>query len=562
MAAIPEATSASSWFSPLDPSALRARSSVEHYAFRRMWQGFMTARATIALGLLLLHGAVFLLSASVPLWLVGLCGAYLGATLTTRLLSKPPLPGRAFDTQALPTLAIDILVYSVLQYLQAGGINYAPLFGLPVLMGAVLGSRMLGLSTAAGVSLLLLADAARLSLMTPGDHGARLVQAALTSAALFALALLTHQLASRLAREERSSRRNQVAARVQTLVNELVIENLTDGVLVIDVRNVVRAANPSARHLVGGERPSPHAPFGLDQNAAWKPLADLAHMTFVHEAPQVADIALQHPGQPRCHLQARTQLTPPLAGGAPSLCVMFLQDLRETEARLRTEKLAAMGRMSAAVAHEIRNPLAAISQANALLAEELPQPAQQRLTTMISQNAQRLSHIVDDVLDIARVRHLQTPQVAERLRLDETVQSICRDWDQQTRCGPRLALDLQAGSASVHFAPEHLRRVLVNLLDNALRYASPAAGAIQVVTRRSGGGQSSLRIWSDGAPLELTVQRHLFEPFFSSESRSSGLGLFICRELCERHGAAIGYERRQRLRGGDAVDGNDFFAAD
>ena len=113
----------------------------------------------------------------------------------------------------------------------------------------------------------------------------------------------------------------------------------------------------------------------------------------------------------------------------------------------------------------------------------------------------------------------------------------------------------------VRFEAEHLRRLLVNLLDNAARYASQREGAIQVITtlQRAGVQRAALLVWSDGAPLEPAVQRHLFEPFFSSESRSSGLGLFLCRELCRRHGATIGYERRALVPGGP--EGNEFFVS-
>jgi len=130
---------------------------------------------------------------------------------------------------------------------------------------------------------------------------------------------------------------------------------------------------------------------------------------------------------------------------------------------------------------------------------------------------------------------------------------------QTQRKGVRVALD--APGSEVRFEAEHLRRLLVNLLDNAARYASQREGAIQVITttQRAGVQRAALLVWSDGAPLEPAVQRHLFEPFFSSESRSSGLGLFLCRELCRRHGATIGYERRALVPGGP--EGNEFFVS-
>jgi two-component system sensor histidine kinase PilS (NtrC family) len=109
----------------------------------------------------------------------------------------------------------------------------------------------------------------------------------------------------------------------------------------------------------------------------------------------------------------------------------------------------------------------------------------------------------------------------------------------------------------VSFDAEHMRRVLVNLLDNAMRHADSAPGAIQVSTRAASDGQVQLMVWSNGPLIERTVQNHLFEPFFSSDSRSSGLGLYICRELCIRHGASIAYQRAAR----GAVQGNEFCVA-
>ena len=494
-----------------------------------------------------------------PPVLLGLCVFYLGAAVGVRVLSQPTTLSNNLDLQWMATIAVDVLVFSGLHVLQGGNINYTPLFAMPVLLASVLGSLLLALGTTAVVTLLLLGDAWWMSLQAPAEITARFLQAGLTGSGLFIVAFLTHQLALRLAREEALARRSEEQAKLQTLVSELVIENLTDGVLVIDQRGIVRAANPAARRMIGGEEPAAYAPLLLDSEPGWTPLGEVARLTFAQGSQAGRDIDLHHPGLPRCGLHARTRLASPLTEGGESLCVMFLQDRRELEAQVRTEKLLAMGRMSAAVAHEIRNPLAAIAQANALLDEELTDPVQRRLSLMVQQNAQRLSHIVDEILDLARIEHSSPERQGARVALDEAVRQMCNDWLKQTAYPqPVLALTLSSGRSEVRFASDHLRRVLVNLLDNAKRYAKPEH-PIHVSSEVRPGARLLLRVWSAGPPLEPGVQRHLFEPFFSSESRSTGLGLYICRELCGRHGASMTYERSERIQPDQTLlGGNEF----
>lgn len=524
-------------------------------AFGRLWRVFMTARVAIAGVLVVLQGFIYALGNAANGWSIVVCIAYLGATLAVRLWARPRPPGSTFDTQWVLTIGVDVVTFSVLNFLQSGGINYTPLFALPVLLSSVLGPILLAFGTAASVTLLLLADAWWNSLQALGDFNARFLQAGLSGTGFFLVALLANQLALRLAREEQLSRRSQSAAQMQAQVNELVIETLADGVLVVDVHGQVLSANPASRRLLAPQEAVRDATFLLAAEPAWQPLADLMRRTFTTQSAQEAEISLAHPLSNARRLHVRTRLAASQNGTQESQCVMFLEDLREMEARVRTEKMAAMGRMSAAVAHEIRNPLAAISQANALLEEDLRDAGQRQLTTLVRQNVQRLAKIVDDVLNIARAQQQLPRTRSDALLLDETVRCITTDWTTQNAATQRMRLLAGSANATVRFDPEHLRRVMVNLLDNALRYASTSSAAIEVATETVASGQTRLMVWSDGQALEQTVLTRLFEPFFSSESRSSGLGLYICRELCERHGALIGYQRVPR----GAVQGNEFF---
>ncbi|MHB1123085.1 MAG: sensor histidine kinase [Ramlibacter sp.] len=546
----------SSDFAPLPALAEAARDS----AFSRLWRAFMTARVALAVVLLVLLASLSLAmpALNVSRWLLALSLTYLAAALGVRLFTRPRPPGSSFDPQWVSTIGVDLVVFSTLQFLQAGGINYSPLLALPVLMGSVLGSGLLALGTAAGVTLLLLMDAWVLSLHAVEEPAARFLQAGLTGAGYFALALLVNQMAVRLSREERAARQGQRAARVQAQVNQLVIETLSDGVLVVDASGRVHAANPAARVLLGFEQ-SGDARFMLTARPAWQQLVTLAGTTYERHEPQVADITIPRLRDEPRRLHVRTRLTKTDATQVESLCVVFLEDLRELEQRLQIEKLAAMGRMSAAVAHEIRNPLAAIAQANALMDEDLREPALRQLSGLIQKNTQRLAQIVDEILNVAQIQPRDRASLPA-LELDPAVGSVCSDWAVQTRSGARLQVALGAPGAQVLFEPPHLRRVLVNLLDNASRYASEQPGAIRVATALVD-GRAELQVWSDGAALPPAVEPRLFEPFFSSESRSSGLGLYICRELCERHGAAIRYRRRSAGVGPGAREGNEFFVS-
>ena len=545
-----------SWFGPPDIAAV-LESTEESREYVRQWQGFMTARLALSVVMVALQGSLYFTGFAQSRLLVAICVAYFVATLASRLLEKPHALGTSFNKSWLSLVGVDVVAFSALQIVQGNNINYTPLFALPVLLSAVLGPLRLALGTAAGVTVLLLVNTTWTHLTSLADATAYFVQSALSGVGYFVIALLANQLSTRLANAGQRARLNQAAANIQRHVNELVIESLQDGVVIVDASGRVLAANPAARRLLGVAQAQPHL-LDLKAHAGWAPLWNLTRVCIGTGEGLEEDVTLRQGALGVQRIKVRTRLAAPQGGGADSLCVLFLQDLRALEARMRTEKLASMGRMSTAVAHEIRNPLAAISQANALLEEDLGDPRQIRLTDMIGQNAKRLGKIVDDILHAAQVGPHAKETSNLSLALNEHTHRICHEWAQQNGEAPRLVTLLSGPALLVQFEIEHLRRVLVNLLDNARRYATSQAEAIQVSSRVLDERHAMLSVWSDGQPMEQSVERHLFEPFFSSESRSSGLGLYICRELCERHGATIVYQRTSRIARGQSTDGNEF----
>jgi len=176
---------------------------------------------------------------------------------------------------------------------------------------------------------------------------------------------------------------------------------------------------------------------------------------------------------------------------------------------------------------------------------------------MVTENVERLKRIVDDVMEVA------PGQMQEVGAIDATaqVELICGEWAQACAVeiggDGMLQIDLPGAPLGVMFDAEHLRRVLVNLLDNARRHASGKPGAVQVRLAASADDatRAEFSVLSDGAPIPADVEAYLFEPFFSTRSRGAGLGLYICRELCERYGARIDY----RLLPPEEPRRNDFF---
>lgn len=188
----------------------------------------------------------------------------------------------------------------------------------------------------------------------------------------------------------------------------------------------------------------------------------------------------------------------------------------------------------------------------------------------MGQNADRLARIAEEILNLARVQQDSETHQGQSLPLDNLLAQISHEWRMQATPSRQLLLRLNATARHILFDEEHLRRVLINLLDNAQRHRSNAGDetGLRLISghgplngrpgSRAAGRHLLVHGLGDGAPLDSSVERHLFEPFFSSQSRSSGLGLYICRELCQRYDASISYQRLSLHTPQGNVDGNAF----
>jgi two-component system, NtrC family, sensor histidine kinase PilS len=366
-------------------------------ALARVYRIYGAARAVIGLGLVAVHGLGGLVGARSTEVLALVSVLYAVQAVTVWLLPRfgnltQPAAGLAQRRrQWLSTIGVDLLAFSLLYLLEAGAtFNYAALLVLPVLMAGVLTSRLLALGTAAGVTLLLLLVAWRAQ-QSP-DAASLMLQSGLAGLGLFMITLLSGELAGRLAREEQAARGSLELARQQAQLNRLVIQEMADGVLVVDRSGHVRAANPAARALLVAQGLCPPAPFTLQAQPAWTGLQKALERALAEgvwpDAGRDVVLAFEAGHNRTLRLRVRfmrgqalglgagPQQAPGGKGhGSEPFAVLLLEDVRTLQARIRQEKLAAMGRVSAGIAHEVRNPLAAIAQANALLMEDQPAPS-------------------------------------------------------------------------------------------------------------------------------------------------------------------------------------------
>jgi two-component system sensor histidine kinase PilS (NtrC family) len=215
--------------------------------------------------------------------------------------------------------------------------------------------------------------------------------------------------------------------------------------------------------------------------------------------------------------------------------VLVLEDQSQAEQAAQRLKLAALGRLTANIAHEIRNPLSAISHAAQLLQEDVHDPAQARLTAIIENNARRLDRLVEEVLTLNR-RDRLNPVSFDAVSLAALIDEL----RQTEEIPPDAVIVSMPDPLRFQFDPDHLRQIVWNLLRNAWRYSRKQAGSIRFNAQMPGNSMQ-LEIADDGPGVAPEQRGKLFEPFCTTDAQGTGLGLFLARELAEANHATLAY---------------------
>lgn len=364
--------------------------------------------------------------------------------------------------------------------------------------------------------------------------------AGVLGAIILAISMSARPLARRIQVSEDLARQRGVDLANLSELNEYIVQHLRESIVVIDAKNEIRLINTSAADLLA----SP----GKSRGAHLADVApDLAH--FVgrwradSEQKSHTEFTMIDAGN---SMRVNAHLAPlGKDNDRRGPILVFLEDASLMNARVQQSKLASLGRLSASIAHEIRNPVGAMSHAGQLLAESAALTVEDlRLTDIIRTHAERVSHIIDNVLQLSRRESSKPEQFGLGPWLREFASEFSRTLE--LREG-ELSVATMPDNIKVRMDPSHLRQVMWNLCDNAVKYASETGGILVEIQaghlQRT--GRPYLEVLDQGHGVDAATADKIFEPFFTARSGGTGLGLYISRELCELNRATLVFQPRE-----------------
>lgn len=471
-----------------------------------------------------------------PALFVGATSAYFAYAVLSIVSVKRRWPDVRLQTPV--GLCIDVLTITLLTYASGGMTSgLASLLVLPIGAMSFVVRQRLALMFAAIATLAMLVQQTLTTLSARGDAG-DFATAGIIGALMFIVTLGVGPLARNLRESEERVRQREVDVANLAELNQFIVQHLRESILVVDVNDTIRLINESAALLLQGASVPQGTPLGevsprlLYLLETWRRRADDWQLSTLTMLASDGGSLLQP------HFVSLNT-----GGNGPTL--IFLEDTTLIVERVQQSKLAALGRLSASIAHEIRNPVGAMSHAAQLLAEapELT-PQERRLTDIITNNSERVSTIINNVLQLSR-RDATRP---ERIELNVWLREFLAEFRQTSEIDERTMQLLESGSdIDVRVDPSHLHQLLWNLCENALKYGR-RADIDTPVELRTGRITTSdrpfLEIMDRGPGIALADAERIFEPFFTAGRGGTGLGLFIARELAQCNRAVLLYEPR------------------
>jgi len=470
-----------------------------------------------------------------PPLFVGTAGAYLTAALASVILLKRRWPGVVALTYV--PLVIDIAAAALFCYSSGGADSgLGVMLLLPVGAVSLLGTPRRAMVVAAAAALALLGQ----QLLAWAENATRLpgfVHAGYYGAVLLILAPAAAFLARRIAETEEVVRQRDIDVENLAQLSEYIVQHLRESLVVVDSEDRVRLINESACELLGPDaRPgallgeiSPRLLYLIE---SWRrdPASESLQRVFGS-------------GDGSHEIEAHFA---PLGRNRPASVLIFLEETSRLAERVQQTKLAALGRLSASIAHEIRNPVGAMSHAAQLLAESASQEDDaRRLTEIITANADRVSTIISNVLQLSR-REATRP---ERIQVGAWLEDFMVEFRATLQLADgRIVRLATEPDLEVRVDPTHLHQIVWNLCDNAVRSGAAKGAAespVEVRVGRAGvSGRPYLEVADRGTGIDERVVDRIFEPFFTARQGGTGLGLFIARELAQCNAAALLYEPR------------------
>ncbi len=457
------------------------------------------------------------------------------AYLAFSLLALYPLLKRQprFLLQLTSHILTDVIIITMLMH-ASGGVSsgVGMLLVISVANGSMIagGGRIPGLF-AAMASLALLAEQVYTGLTHTVDE-TNYPLAGMLGMTLFATAILAHVLASRARESEALAHQRSVDLANMAQLTDYIIQHMQTGVMVVDPNKRVRLMNSSASRLLGTPNGNSGSPLSQYCPQLFRLLQDWE----------------RHPGSAArpMHPEGSTlELLPQFMNIGQHRrdgTLIFIEDAATTTRQAQQLKLASLARLTASIAHEIRNPLGALSHAAALLSEspEL-EPHDQRLTEIIHTQSQRINTVVENVLQLGRRDRTQFEEIALKPWLERFIQELRLNHPDTVDA---FSLKVEPAEMKVFFDPSHLHQILTNLCQNGLHHARNSSDPVkvQLYAGQTGKELGYLDIIDTGPGISEENRAHIFEPFFTTESNGTGLGLYLARELAVCNQAQLRYE--------------------